>query len=110
VVVVRYFGGTKLGVGGLISAYKIAAEDALNKCTIIEEEVRESFRLMYEYESTPDVMRLVKDFDLMITDQSFTDECIMDVTIHLAKKNELVERVELLTALRHKIKLTPHNY
>src|SRR6202008_3622947 len=66
VVVVRYFGGTKLGVGGLIAAYKIAAEDALNNCAVIEKEVMKRIALSYEYAVTSDVMRLVKDFDMNI--------------------------------------------
>lgn len=105
VVVVRYFGGTKLGVGGLITAYKAASEDALNNCTIVNEEVRESFRLTYAYESTPDVMRLIKEFEAEIINQSFTDTCLLEATIFLARKEEFLERVKLLEALRHKIKL-----
>ncbi|HEY9049147.1 MAG TPA: YigZ family protein, partial [Ohtaekwangia sp.] len=64
IVVVRYFGGTKLGVGGLISAYKIASEDALSHAIVVEREVTEMITIRYEYASTPEVMKLVKDFDL----------------------------------------------
>jgi len=66
VVVIRYFGGVKLGVGGLIQAYKTAAEDALNNASIVEREVTHSTALHYPYESTTEVMRLVKEFDLII--------------------------------------------
>ena len=105
VVVVRYFGGTKLGVGGLISAYRTAADDSLNHCVIIEVEVKESFRLTYAYESTPDVMRLVKELDVTITNQTFGDVGSLEATIHLARKDELLQRIKLLEALRHAIKL-----
>jgi len=66
IVVVRYFGGTKLGVGGLIQAYKSAAEEALHQATIIEEDVTENFVVRYPYDETSEVMRLVKDFDAKI--------------------------------------------
>ena len=56
-VVVRYFGGTKLGVGGLISAYKASAKDALDKAIVIENEVLEVWQLQYNYSSTPEIMR-----------------------------------------------------
>src|SRR5688572_23412377 len=60
VVVVRYFGGVKLGVGGLISAYKAAAENALNNSTVIEKDVLKKYFISYAYTSTPDVMKLIK--------------------------------------------------
>ena len=94
VVVVRYFGGVKLGVGGLISAYKSAAEDALNNAGIVRREVVERIILSYDYASTPDVMKLVKDFDLAIADQAFHDQCVMhcDVPLRMsAKLNELIQ-------------------
>src|SRR5687767_7228782 len=62
VVVVRYFGGVKLGVGGLISAYKMAAENALNNALVAEKDVTKAIALNYPYASTPEVMRLVKEF------------------------------------------------
>jgi putative IMPACT (imprinted ancient) family translation regulator len=75
VVVVRYFGGVKLGVGGLVSAYKTAAEEALNHATMVEREVLIQYNVRYPYTSTPDVMKLVKDFELDILHQSFEAEC-----------------------------------
>lgn len=98
VVVVRYFGGAKLGVGGLISAYKTAAEDALNHAVLIEKEVLKSYSMQYPYISTPDVMKLVKDFGLEIRDQSFETECKMEVTISLQSEKNFKERVRFLNA------------
>src|SRR5687767_15137498 len=77
IVVVRYFGGVKLGVGGLISAYKAAAEDALIHATIIEKEVLKTLNLHYDYSSTPEVMRLIKEFDLVIKTQTFDERCFL---------------------------------
>jgi uncharacterized YigZ family protein len=99
VVVVRYFGGVKLGVGGLITAYKAAAEDALAKADIIEEEVMQDFKLEYDYGATPEVMRMVKDFELVVGDQTFEEHGSMNVKILLKYKNEFLEKVTLLKAL-----------
>jgi uncharacterized YigZ family protein len=99
VVVVRYFGGTKLGVGGLINAYKISAEDALNHATIIELEVTEPIIILYDYASTPEVMKLVKDFDLKIISQDFANGCSMKADMRLKVKDSFIEKVKLMKAL-----------
>jgi uncharacterized YigZ family protein len=98
VVVVRYFGGTKLGVGGLISAYKLAAEDALTKATIIEKDVVKTFTIAYDYVSTPEVMKLVKDFGLKIIDQSFADECLLHAEYKMKDEISLWEKINFLKA------------
>ena len=105
IVVVRYFGGTKLGVGGLIQAYKTAAEEALNNAIIIEKEVTESILLRYPYEATPEVMRLVKEFGLEISAQEFGDDCSFKGVLRLKVKKEFIEKVLLLQALGNKIVL-----
>jgi uncharacterized YigZ family protein len=106
VVVVRYFGGVKLGVGGLISAYKIAAEEALNNAVIIEKEVLNSFMLSYDYASTPEVMRLVKEFDLSINDQQFGERCTLRFSVRTRNEDEAKEKITLLKALGHSLQLT----
>ncbi len=103
IVVVRYFGGTKLGVGGLIQAYKTAAEEALNLAIIIEQEVKESITLRYQYESTPEVMRLVKEFDLEILEQIFEEDCYLKGLVKLKEQKEFTEKLALLRALSYKI-------
>ena len=99
VVVVRYFGGVKLGVGGLVSAYKTAAEEALNHATMVEREVLIQYNVRYPYTSTPDVMKLVKDFELDILHQSFEAECKMLMNLSLRSKNTFEEKIALLNAL-----------
>ena len=98
-VVVRYFGGTKLGVGGLISAYKAAAEDALNNSTVIDQEVMERITLCYEYSITSDVMRLAKDFDIVIISQEFKDQCELRADLPLRHKERFNEKVKLMKDL-----------
>jgi uncharacterized YigZ family protein len=105
IVVVRYFGGTKLGVGGLIVAYKTAAADALGKAVIIEEEIKESVQIVFSYSSTAEVMKLLKDFDLSIVRQSFEKECVMTVEYRLISKELLLKRIELLKATGTDIKI-----
>jgi len=99
IVVIRYFGGVKLGVGGLISAYKTTAEEALNQSVIIEKEVLWKFSIQYEYASTPEVMRLVKEFKLNIEDQQFGEQCSMQAEITIKMKEGFLEKVVLMKAL-----------
>ncbi len=99
VVVVRYFWGTKLGVGGLIQAYRNAAEDALHHAIIVEEVVKVSVSLRYPYQSTPDMMRLVKEFELQIAEEHFGDDCYLKATIRLKDQQDFALRIELLQAL-----------
>ena len=103
IVVVRYFGGVKLGVGGLIGAYKAAAEEALNNAEIVEKEVTGTIRIEYEYEATPGVMRLVKDFDLIIISQTFEAMCVLNAGYKLRDRERLLERLGLMKAMGEKV-------
>ena len=98
VVVVRYFGGTKLGVGGLVTAYKTAAEEALDQAGIVVKDIREPIRILYDYAATPDIMRLVKEFDLEISSQKFEAQCELLATCKLSVKEKLLERMKLMIA------------
>ena len=105
IIVVRYFGGVKLGVGGLISAYKLAAEEALNKAIIIEKEVTEPINLVYSYSATPEVMRLVKEYDLNILQQHFDTECVLLSEVKIRYKAGLLEKIALLQATGHEVRI-----
>lgn len=105
VVVIRYFGGTKLGVSGLINAYKIAAEEALNNSKIISVDITKSVTLKYSYAATSEVMRLVDDFELTITDQDFADECIINGEVKIGQLDEFKSKVQLLIDTGSDIKL-----
>ncbi len=98
VVVVRYFGGTKLGVGGLISAYKTAAADALDKAVIVEKDIHRPLSITFDYTSTPEVMKLIKDFDLTIAEQSFEARCSMTLEYRFIDEPRLLEKIRLLSA------------
>jgi uncharacterized YigZ family protein len=99
VVVVRYFGGTKLGVGGLISAYKQAAEDAISQAVVIEMQVSVQMKLSYHYNATPEIMRLVKAFELTIIEQRFEEDCILTVEFDLIHKELILDKIKLLKAM-----------
>ena len=81
VVVVRYFGGTKLGVGGLIKAYKTAAQFALEASVIVERTIDEDFLLKFDYTEMNRVMRIIKDEDLNIKHQKMELDCEIYISV-----------------------------
>ena len=103
VVVVRYFGGTKLGVSGLISAYKTAAKEALEANEVIEEEVRETLLLKFPYAEMNEVMKLVNDHELKILNQGYEDMSTLSVAVLLSQKENLVRRIAFLNDIGHQV-------
>jgi uncharacterized YigZ family protein len=85
VVVVRYFGGIKLGVGGLISAYKTAAQMALESSEIIEKTINISFIITFDYKNMNKIMRIIKEKNLTIISQKMELNCEMEIATR--KKN-----------------------
>lgn len=86
--VVRYFGGVKLGVGGLIHAYREAAQDALKQAEFVEIEVFHHIRAGFSYESMPEVMNWLKRMNLEYSNQQFELNCLLDIKLPLHKKAE----------------------
>lgn len=89
VVVVRYFGGTKLGVGGLISAYREAADEALKNATIQEDFEKEEFTLHFPYEQMNSVMKVLKEIEAEFLTQEFGQECQVRVLIRSTYKDRV---------------------
>ena len=85
VVIVRYFGGIKLGVGGLISAYKTAAQLTLESASIIEKTIDTHFIVSFEYKNINKVMRVIKEKNAVIVSQKMELNCEIEITIR--KKN-----------------------
>jgi len=104
-VVVRYFGGTKLGVSGLINAYKTATAEALEDARIVTREITDKVMLEYAYDSTNELMRLVEEFRLQVGEQEFTDRCRMVAKVNVNWTAALKEKVELLNATGSEISL-----
>jgi uncharacterized YigZ family protein len=96
IVVVRYFGGIKLGVRGLINAYKAAAFDAIQNNRIIEKKVLEIYELQFEYPIMNDVMKILKDYDLNQISNNFGINCQI---VFEVRKNEAEDVKKLLSAL-----------
>ncbi len=86
IIVVRYFGGTKLGVSGLIQAYKSATIDAIKCNKVIKKYITRDLELRFEYPLMNSVMRVIKEESLKITGQDFDSNCI--ITIELKKNQE----------------------
>ena len=93
VVVVRYFGGIKLGIPGLIRAYKSATADALGAAQIVEKVAGERWRLDFDYLSMNAVMKAVKDLGLPQKDQQFGERCSMEVRVRLSSREDFLARM-----------------
>ena len=85
IIVVRYFGGTKLGVGGLITAYKTAAQMVLENALIVNKTINLYFKITFDYKNINKVMRIIKEKQLEIQSQKMEENC--EVIIVTRKKN-----------------------
>jgi len=81
IVVVRYFGGTRLGVGGLVNAYKTASRDALSSAVIITNTINEVYEIVFRYPETNEVMRVINENNLAILESSYTDTCWLVLSV-----------------------------
>ena len=100
VVVVRYFGGIKLGTSGLIVAYRTAASLALDEAEVLEKTVDEEVSVMFEYPFMNDVMRIVKEEGPEIVGQSYDMDCLMSLRIRKSCMPRLRARLEKVETLR----------
>ena len=94
VVVVRYFGGTKLGVPGLIAAYKESAQQVIDEARIIELTVDRQVRVDFPYIAMNDIMRVIKEVQPRIRGQEFDNLCTMHLTIREAQAELLIEKLK----------------
>ena len=99
IIVVRYFGGTKLGIPGLINAYKTAALESINNSKIIKKTIGKEISLSFNYPLMNSVMRILKDDDIEILNQEFTESCKIDIKIKKSKYEQIVSKLELLRDL-----------
>ena len=98
VVVVRYFGGIKLGVGGLVNAYKTAAQLALESSHITTKTIDDHFKLLFEYPIMNKVMRIIKENNVTIVSQKMELKCEFEISI---RKKEALKVKTALDDLRH---------
>jgi uncharacterized YigZ family protein len=99
IMVVRYFGGIKLGTGGLIVAYRAAAAEALANAEVVERTVDEEVSFSFEYPFMNDVMRIVKEEEPEVVAQNFEMDCAMTLRIRKSGMEKLRTRLEKVTSL-----------
>ena len=99
IVVIRYIGGIKLGVPGLINAYRDAAADALQQAVIIEKTVDEQFRIRFSYLVMNDVMKIIKEESPEVLDRHFDLDCEMLLSIRQSDLQSLKERLKKVESL-----------
>lgn len=99
IVVVRYFGGVKLGTSGLIVAYRLAAAEAIAAAEIVEKTVDEDVTFHFEYSFMNDVMRIVKEEEPQIVVQDFDNDCTMTLRIRKDSMPRLKARLEKVSSL-----------
>ena len=100
IIVVRYFGGIKLGTSGLIVAYKAAAVEAIANAAIIEKTVDEDITVVFEYPFMNDVMRIVKEEGPEIIEQSYDMDCLITLRIRKSMMEKLHSRLEKVETAR----------
>jgi uncharacterized YigZ family protein len=106
VVVVRYFGGTKLGKGGLINAYKSAAKDALSNAEIIEKTIQKLISINFNYEGMNDVIHAIQQENYKVIHQHYDKDCSITCAVPVSKIPQFRKKLEALNNVI-KIELLP---
>ena len=101
-VVVRYFGGTLLGIPGLINAYKTATMEAIQASEIIEKTVDLVFKIEFSHSVMNEVMKVVKEENIKIFNQSFDLNCTFNLEIRQSQVNKVIDRLEKIEGLKWK--------
>ena len=94
IIVIRYFGGTKLGASGLIHAYKEAAKEALEKAQIIEKYLFAKFHLSFGYEQMGHIMNVLKELDIEIENKTFDTNCNVTILLRLSAEQHTIHRMK----------------
>jgi len=91
IVVVRYFGGVKLGVGGLINAYRTAAQLALENADITEKTINNEYNITFDYKNMNKVMRIIKERQIKIVNQKLELDCQIHISIRKKEADKIFE-------------------
>lgn len=94
VVVVRYFGGTLLGVPGLINAYKSATAEAITNADLIQKTVNDIYEVSFDFEAMNDVMKVIKEFGLKVSNQVYDNRCTLTIEIRKSILNQVLAKLE----------------
>lgn len=103
IVSVRYFGGTKLGVPGLVKAYKYAAQVALEEAKIVEKYITKRVKMIFNYDQQGIVERNVDRMDGEIKDKHFTDKCMFTVSVRASKMDDFIRQFDEYYQMQIKI-------
>ena len=103
IVVVRYFGGTKLGVSGLIEAYKTSAAEVIAAAEVVERTVDDRIEVRFSYMAMNEVMRVIKDMQPKIVEQCFDNLCTMTLTIRQSQSEQLLTRLSKIEGAQAEI-------
>lgn len=102
VVVVRYFGGVKLGVGGLVRAYKTSAQLAIESCEIITKTIDNNYELVFEYKDMNKLQRIIKKYNIQIVNQTLELNCKYDIRIRKGEAPKIIQAIEELRCIKIK--------
>ncbi|OYT17762.1 MAG: YigZ family protein [Bacteroidetes bacterium 4572_77] len=102
IVVIRYFGGTKLGIPGLINAYKTAAKDALLNAEIVEKQIKDIYELHFQYPDMNIVMRYLKDENLQQMNQDFGIDCKLSFAVRKNDSERIYNKFKAVHTLKVK--------
>ncbi len=103
IVVVRYFGGTKLGVGGLINAYRTSAGLVIEASKIIKKTIDVNFELRFDYPDMNKIMRLIKENDLNIVRQEMNMNCIIELAVRKKDEENILRKIKELRCAKIKM-------
>lgn len=102
VVVVRYFGGVKLGVGGLVTAYKTAAQFAIASAKIITKTIDKEFSLIFEYKDMNKLQRIIKKYQVSIRNQKLELHCEYQISIRKSEVDKIINAIKELRCVKIK--------
>lgn len=95
----RYFGGTLLGVPGLINAYKSATTEALADAEFIQKTVNDIYDISFDFEAMNDVMKVIKEFGLKISNQIYDNRCTLTIEIRKSILNQVLSKMESIDSV-----------
>jgi uncharacterized YigZ family protein len=106
IIVSRYFGGTLLGVSGLINAYRSAASSALENAEIIDHIIQEYYEIIFPYSCMNDVMSVIKDENITKSEQFFDLECRIRLNFRFSASERILNRLSKINGLKYKFLIT----
>ncbi|RLD80855.1 MAG: YigZ family protein, partial [Bacteroidetes bacterium] len=95
-----YFGGTKLGIPGLINAYKTAAADAIENAHIVTKTITKKVSFEFKYPAMNQVMRIVKDPGVKIERQEFLENCMLEINVSISNFEKVYNKLELIKSVK----------